>query len=812
MFPGFEAGDLPDPDELSAGLGVPAPVRASAEPGTVAKPAAILSTGQHFAAALAELGLAPDLLFGHSLGEWSAMINAGYFDAERFIGFVAAQGLDDPDPGDVVSAVVGCDTATASAAAGREVVVSHQNCPHQTVLSGPAEAVRAAVGDLHGRGVPAEMTPFRHGFHTPAAQRYLPSLPGLLAAAPPAPPRLPVWSAATLEPVPDDPAAVEKVAVRQMLDPVLFQDLVERLYDAGVRAFVQVGDGSLTGFVADTLAGCEHLTVAAHSRPRGTMAQLRRLTAGLWTDGLAPRFERLADTAEHGPGEHGPGEHGTAGRIRTTVECSLATMPHLADHAIMRQPPHWPDPSDTFPVVPLAGLVELMCEAARALFPGRVVVGADDVRTQRWLEAEPPTTVTVTAAATGPDRAAVSIDGYATGTVLVAYDYPPAPAGADPELIGQRPPPVAADRLYADGWLFHGPRYAGIAAVEAFADNGVRAELSVRPAPGAVLDGLCQMLGFRTQQYPLESGGGGIPMPVAIGRIRWYGPQPPEGTRLACVGEVRPGGREPTGDAVLRGPDGRTWATVRRLAYRRLDLDERARRHIWAAPERIRLAEPRPGGWFLLRDGWPDPAAREFVMRRYLNAAERAEYAARSTPDRRSWLLGRIVVKDAVRAWLDRAGGGPVYPADVTVGTGPAGRLSVSGPFPVPLDVSLARAATLAVAVVRPRGPGAGPGIGLEPVAGGAVDPADRAPAAAPAATTADDAPTWSARIRAARAAAAAAVLGTPGASSTGVTDLDRTGCTVTGGGARLRVVFDEVDGSGGRYVVARVESPDGAE
>jgi hypothetical protein len=348
-------------------------------------------------------------------------------------------------------------------------------------------------------------------------------------------------------------------------------------------------------------------------------------------------------------------------------------------------------------------MVELMCDAALALSPGRVVVGVDGVRAMRWLEVAPATRVSITAEAACPDRIEVTIEGYATATVLVADGYPAPPDHDDPVLTGERPPPVAADRLYADGWLFHGPRFASIATVEAFADDGVRATLTVLPAPGAVLDAVSQILGHRTQQYPDADGGGRVPMPVGIERVRWYGPRPADGVRLACTGEVAPGGERPRGGAVLRVPGGPIWATVDGLTYRRVGLDERTRRHIWAAPDRGALAEPRPGGWHVVRDTWPDPAALEFVARRYLNAVERTEYAALPTSRRRSWLLGRVAVKDAVRAWLHREGEAPAYPAELTVRTDATGRLVVTGRVPAGLDIPVAQTGSIAAAAVRPR-------------------------------------------------------------------------------------------------------------
>ena len=103
-------------------------------------------------------------------------------------------------------------------------------------------------------------------------------------------------------------------------------------------------------------------------------------------------------------------------------------------------------------------------------------------------------------------------------------------------------------------------------------------------------------------------------------------------------------------------------------------------------------------------------------MRRYLGAAERAEYARRNPRAARQWLLGRIAVKDAVRQWLWDAGAGPMFPIEITVSNEDSGRPRVAGPFADPPQVSLAHTGSLAAALVSTpgRSPGVGPGIGID--------------------------------------------------------------------------------------------------
>jgi phosphopantetheinyl transferase len=101
----------------------------------------------------------------------------------------------------------------------------------------------------------------------------------------------------------------------------------------------------------------------------------------------------------------------------------------------------------------------------------------------------------------------------------------------------------------------------------------------------------------------------------------------------------------------------------------------------------------------LVREGWPDSASRDVVMRRFLGRAERADYEGRNPNVQRAWLLGRIAVKDAVRQLLWDQGVGKLFPIEVHVANDGAGRPVVEAPGHDDLRVSIAHTGTLGVAM-----------------------------------------------------------------------------------------------------------------
>ncbi|MYW06327.1 4'-phosphopantetheinyl transferase superfamily protein [Streptomyces sp. SID3343] len=387
----------------------------------------------------------------------------------------------------------------------------------------------------------------------------------------------------------------------------------------------------------------------------------------------------------------------------------MTTHPYVRDHCVYEQPDWWPDDADRFPVVPMTTLVDLAgAEALTAAGPGRVVAGYTDVRALRWLPVAPATTTDVVRIPVDADRVRIEFGAFTSAVVVLADARTPRPAPAPDgaPLTNEGPAPVRAHALYADRWMFHGSGFAGVEQVLTLADDGIRGILRTLPAPGALLDAAGQLLGHWMQvRLPTDR----LVFPMSVEAIDLYGPRPATGSRLLTTARIRD--VTPTtvrGDVELVDPDtGLVRIRVRGWVYRRFAADER----VWPmkfTPHTTGIGEPQPEGWCLLRTRWPDPASQDLVMRRYLNRAERAEFATKAPRARQSWLLGRVAVKDAVRRYVWRGGHGPLYPAQVEVTHHGDGRPLVrvvggpgdpeAGPPPV---VSVAHSHRLAVALAR---------------------------------------------------------------------------------------------------------------
>lgn len=208
---------------------------------------------------LALHGLRPDYVAGHSLGEYSAHVAAGTFRFADAVRLVRRRGryMQEAVPAGegAMAAVLGADADTvaqacAEAASAGLVSPANLNAPGQVVIAGTREAVATASERAKALGakrvVPLPVSaPFHCALMRPAQDRLEPELRAVAARDP----EIPVVANVDAEPKTSAAAAIEAL-VAQVSAPVRWEDVVRRLASAGVRAYVEVGPGTvLSGLV-----------------------------------------------------------------------------------------------------------------------------------------------------------------------------------------------------------------------------------------------------------------------------------------------------------------------------------------------------------------------------------------------------------------------------------------------------------------------------------------------------------------------------------------------------------------------------------
>jgi phosphopantetheinyl transferase len=431
-------------------------------------------------------------------------------------------------------------------------------------------------------------------------------------------------------------------------------------------------------------------------------------------------------------------------------------FPCLRDHTLGRDVSLADPDLPAFPVVPFTMLAEMMAQAATVLLPDGVLIEMRDVRVNRW--------VAVDGAAITLEMRAQRREGEDVSVQIVQVDSgSPAPVAEGLMRFGPTyPAPPPANPLSLDGavaykWepaqlyqeaMFHGPRFRGVAIVDAVSSGGAVATLDVLDrstlmapwtASGLVTDFVLldqpgQVVGFWGSQYLPERF---LVLPFHMASLQLFGPLLEPGTRMLCVAQIQLIGDDRVRAAldVLRA-DGTLYARFTGWEDRRFDLPAHTLR-LLLRPDAVMLSEAFtlpaalqgegvtarrvrtdmfPAGWLTAHGGlW-----RRVLAANVLSRAERDAWLAMRVPEARAveWLLGRIAAKDAVRDYLQQTAGLQVRPADIELLPDAHGRPVVHGAWidlagSAPL-VSISHVDGVAVAVAGESLRRAGLGVDLE--------------------------------------------------------------------------------------------------
>ena len=223
--------------------------------------------------ALAERGLEPAFVAGHSLGEYSAHVAAGTLDFRDAVRLVRHRGqyMQEAVPvgAGAMAAILGLDEsavvqACAEGAQGEVVSPANLNGAGQIVIAGAAGAVARAGERAKALGarrvIPLKVSaPFHCALMRPAQERLAPELRAVAARDP----RVPVIANVDARPRTTAASAIDAL-VAQVSSPVRWEDTVRYLASAGVTTYIEVGPGTvLSGLVRKTHTDATVLNVQA---------------------------------------------------------------------------------------------------------------------------------------------------------------------------------------------------------------------------------------------------------------------------------------------------------------------------------------------------------------------------------------------------------------------------------------------------------------------------------------------------------------------------------------------------------------------
>jgi [acyl-carrier-protein] S-malonyltransferase len=206
--------------------------------------------------ALTAPNFAPNMVAGHSLGEFSALVAAGALSFEDGLRLVsqradAMQRACEQNPSTMAAilglpdAVIEQVCAEITARTGEVVVAANYNCPGQVVISGSNEGVRLACEELKVAGAKrALLLQVGGAFHSPLMEPARHELADAIDRTPFQSPRCPIYQNVNARPA-TDVATIKANLIAQLTAPVRWTQSVEAIVADGADQFVECGPGKV---------------------------------------------------------------------------------------------------------------------------------------------------------------------------------------------------------------------------------------------------------------------------------------------------------------------------------------------------------------------------------------------------------------------------------------------------------------------------------------------------------------------------------------------------------------------------------------
>ncbi|WP_445383100.1 ACP S-malonyltransferase [Robiginitalea sp. IMCC43444] len=194
----------------------------------------------------------PDMVAGHSLGEFSALVANGTLSFEDGLKLVSKRAMAMQKACEVapstMAAVLGLEDAVVESVCQETpgiVVAANYNCPGQLVISGEVDAVTAACERLKEAGARrALLLPVGGAFHSPMMEPAREELAAAIEATTFNAPSCPIYQNVTTTAV-SDTAEIQKNLMAQLTAPVKWTQSVRQMVADGATSFLEVGPGKV---------------------------------------------------------------------------------------------------------------------------------------------------------------------------------------------------------------------------------------------------------------------------------------------------------------------------------------------------------------------------------------------------------------------------------------------------------------------------------------------------------------------------------------------------------------------------------------
>jgi acyl transferase domain-containing protein/acyl carrier protein/NAD(P)-dependent dehydrogenase (short-subunit alcohol dehydrogenase family) len=261
---------------------------------TICQPA-MVATDISIMRLLGKHGVKPDLVMGHSLGEWSAAVGAGMITFAEALVAVSARAramasVSIGDKGKMASVLGPADEIVRRLPEiGGYLTPANMNSRKQTVIAGASDAVDRAVDYFNKLGMTAQIIPVSHAFHSKVVAPASDALYRTICEMQIAFPKIPLVGNIDGDLYPtDNMETIKRRLAEQMASSVQFVKGVETCYREGARIFVEVGPKRALQALAESILEDKDdvITLSTNHPKRGGVRSFHDAMCGLYAAGI----------------------------------------------------------------------------------------------------------------------------------------------------------------------------------------------------------------------------------------------------------------------------------------------------------------------------------------------------------------------------------------------------------------------------------------------------------------------------------------------------------------------------------------------
>ncbi|GAA0548673.1 type I polyketide synthase [Chitinophaga japonensis] len=255
---------------------------------------------------LQALGIAPDMLAGHSYGELPALCFAGVFAEDQLVPLSekrAAAILDavGDDKGAMLAVSCKEEVLTGLTWDTEDIWLVNHNSPLQWVVAGTTPAIARLAEKLQGANIYFQQLEVACAFHSPLLARAKELYHTAISDAAFREPSIPVWSNTTAAVYPSAPDAIRERLAEHLVQPVKFAEEIEQMYAQGARIFIETGPGKVLSNLTRAIIGDDELILHTEDKDQPGITHLLHTIARYMASGRPVQMEKLFEGRNAGP-------------------------------------------------------------------------------------------------------------------------------------------------------------------------------------------------------------------------------------------------------------------------------------------------------------------------------------------------------------------------------------------------------------------------------------------------------------------------------------------------------------------------------